>query len=85
MIWKGTHYLQRLSILAVGLMEVIRHPQVQKQEGVAWPDKGCSLQKVILLIPDVTLYGRQGAGIPNLRELLPIQPSQERVLETEEI
>lgn len=47
-------------------------PRIQKQEGFSWPKEGCPLQKVILLMPDVTQDGQQGSGVssPGLRELL---------------
>lgn len=40
-------------------------PRIQKQEGVSWPEEGCPLQKVILLMSDVTQNVRQGGWIPN--------------------
>lgn len=57
--------MQSLFLLPVSLSEVIKPHRVQKQEGVSWPEEGCSLQRVILLVPDVTLDGRPGARIPN--------------------
>lgn len=83
--YKGNPLFAKSFHAAVGLNEVARHPQVQKEERVSWPRDSCSLQKVIL-IPDVTLDGRQGAGTPNsgLGELLPHPSlsSQERILRT---
>lgn len=77
--------MQSLFLLPVSLSEVIKPHWVQKQEGVSWPEEGCSLQRVILLVPDVTLDGRPGARIPNpaLGGLLPcIRFCGERVFET---
>lgn len=81
----GEHViLQSLFLMPIGLSEVIKPHRVQKQEGVSGPEEGCSLQKVILLIPHVTLDGRQGAGIPNPghRKPHPSPSSQEGALET---
>lgn len=57
-------------------------PTPNSEMRISWPQEGCSLQKVILLIPDTTLDGRQGAGIPNpgLRSFS--LSSWERVLKT---
>lgn len=64
-------------MLAVGLMEVIRNPQVQKQEGVAWLDKGCFLQKKKSHSRNPRCHFAWQARRWNkeLRELLPTQPS----------
>lgn len=37
-------------------------PRIQKQEGVLWPKEGYPVQKVILLIPGLTLDDQQGGG-----------------------
>lgn len=56
-------------------------PGIQKQEGVLWPKEGCPVQKVILLIPGLTLDDQQGGGVPSpgLGERLPPSSSWEAV------